>query len=288
MAEDSYIPVDTGLPADDGVDESSEADSNVKSVSITALMGEKAADGSAEKTATPEKGKPDASGATQKPKQNERTFTQAELNQILADRLEQERKKPAYQYGAAAISARAKRDGVTEQEAFTRIRAEENARIAKEYADNPEKAYADMLNGTFNPYAPQQQEQPKTPQQPQYRYAAEEVAETLETMEKGGKLPQGFTSESVTNEFAMDAMKNGVEAALYRWITANPNRNVTRESVADEMARRRNLPTPMQSGGGNVTNRSVSPKAMSKEEFAKLDKEIEKGHRSGFAVRIED
>ena len=292
MANDTLAPVETGLPAQDfeqGVEnQEPESNPNATTVSVSALFGAKPADGSTEKNATPEKGKQDAPGAAQKPKVGERTFTQSEFNRILSERLNEERQKPAYQYGQAAISARAKRDGVSESEAAARLRTEENARTAKEYAENPEKAYNDMLNGTFNPYAQQEQPKPAPSPQAQYRYTPENVASSLESLSAGGTLPPGFSQESVTESFVIDAMQNGTEAALYRWMMANQNTVPARDTVAAELDRRKQLPRPMQSGGGNLANRPLSINSMSKEDFAKLDAEIAKGNRSGMSVRIQE
>ena len=292
MATESIAPEESGLPAQEvaleAENQQPESDFNGKTVSVAALLGAKTTEGSTENKAISEKGKPDASGATQKPKDGERTFTQAELNRILSERLNEERQKPAYQYGQTAISARAKREGITESEAYSRIRNEENARIAKEYAENPEKAYNDMLNGTFNPYAQQPPAQPTQQNTNQYRYTPESVAESLQTMDASGTLPPGFTAAEVTDAFVIDAMQNGPEAALYRWLTSNPNRLATKDGVLTELERRKNLPKPMQSGGGNVSNRPVAIKGLTKEEFKKLDEEVAKGNRSGLSVRIED
>lgn len=294
MEELTGTPVESGNQTPGTVTEStvqSSEEQETVNVSLTELLGAKEGKESADKTGEPAKGKPVAGGTPQpngNPKPAERTFTQSELNKIISDRLEQERRKGAYVLGTAAITARAKRDGVSEDEAFTRIQKEETERRAETYAKDPKQLYIDMQNGTFNPYG-QQPPAPQTPagQPPAGRYTTEQVATTLEQLETAGDLPEGFTGESVTKEFVLDAMQNGTEMALYHWLK-NSKPGAARNAVADELERRRSLPRPMQTSGGNVASRPASIREMSKEDFAKLDAQVAKGGRAGMPVRIEE
>ena len=287
MATETMAPsADDALLEEGMLAQPEDAAIEAATVSLSEMFKVDPADGSTEKKAAPAKAKPDAPDAAQT--RAEKTFTQTELNRILGERLEAERGKitnsKEYQFGRSAISARAKRDGVSEDEAYSRIQREEDDRIAELYVKDPRQFYKDMRNGAFNPNAQPEQVKP----QAQYRYTPENVAESLQTFEAGGTLPQGFSPESVTNEFVIDAMQNGTEAALFRWMTANPARMATRETVADEQARRRQLPKPMQTSGSSVASKSTKISDLSAEDFARLDEQIAQGTRRGMPVRIEE
>lgn len=243
-------------------------------VSATELLNEESAAGQQQSANSPQPTHPTAPGSapTREP------MTQKSFARRLAQTRERDRasfeQEPAYQLGSMLLQQRMNKDGITAEEAFQRIQSERVTQLASEYAKNPQAAYEAMLRGEMQPF----HHQPILPTKAETdaRYLADQLIEAKEN----GALPDGFAPEHINAEFAANAQRYGVEAALQLWNA----KHASVDSVVSEMQRRKAAPQPMRPVNTDVQVPVIDFSSMSSEEFRKYDEAFARAARDGRRV----
>lgn len=205
-------------------------------------------------------------------------LTQEEVNQIIGQRLGDERRKyeatPEYLLGQQLIRERAARENISAAEAYNRIRNDHVQSKAEQYAQNPKDFYADYLT---------QQLQPQTPPTPQITNVPNSASSLTQQLIAAGAMDMGFQPQHITPQFAADAQQYGVPTALLLW---QRGQAPTQDAVVATLEQRKRAPQPMRpmSNGGTVPTRDYA--SMSSEEFRKLEAKLQQATLDGRRVRL--
>lgn len=203
----------------------------------------------------------------------ERTFTQADVNRAVQERLRAERKKAAYALGTEMLNERMERDGLSEKDALKAIRDERLQRKVAEYKENPEKGFEELLRSKESVDTPNTQDR------------AETIAAELMQEQESGKIPSDFDlggylqDRERAKEFLRYREALGVEEAV----------KIARLQMAtDSEAKKginRSLPKPIGTQNSYKPT-SVDFTAMSSEEFRKARAQIQAAHAKGKRVKL--
>lgn len=182
-----------------------------------------------------------------------------------------------YTLGAMLLDERAKRDGITREEAFQRIQQERLDATADAYAKDPKQFYRDLLQG--NVTTPQRQPafQPAQAEAPQAQ--AKRVGEELANMYKAGQLPEGFDiRQNLDQDTYNNIVEYGAPAAMRIWAAEH--------GPTVELARRQSGPAPMRPTSSNKQSGPVDYSTISTEDYRKKKDQIRQAMLNGKRVRL--
>lgn len=250
-------------PSDDGG--SSEAEINAQ---IDAMMG------NAEQ-GDPAQENPDTASGNAYADQS--ITNQKDFNRALNARLGEERSRvtrryeqsPEYMLGKQMLEERMRRDNLSADAAYKRIRDEQIQSQAQAYKENPENFYEDWLRSQSQPA--RQNTASQTPS------TAEDLTSQLMDARSRGLMPNDFQPSDITSDFIANVQKYGMDSALAIWDTTRPSH--TRADIVNELERRQQMPQPMRSNGDFVSPRPPDFKNMSREEFSKWESALAKRYR---------
>ena len=220
----------------------------------------------------------DAANAANPPADGAQFKSQKDIDAAFGKRLAKEREKyeqsPEWQLGALYLDERAKRDGISRNEAYQRIQQERLDAKADAYARDPKQFYKDLLSGNATPQRQPSFQQAETPEAQAQRVGAE-----LANMYKAGQLPQGFDiQQSLDQDTYNNIVEYGAPAAMRIWAAEH--------GPAQELARRQSGPAPMRPTSSNKQSAPTDFSTISQEEWFKKRAEIRKAALDGKRVRL--
>jgi len=242
-------------------------------VGIEDLMSE-SDDGTVEQAQTAPA--PDDAGTAGSAPAQQTAQTQTDFDKVLGKRLYDERSKqetrwrstPQYLLGEELLQERMKRENLSEADAYEKIRAERREAKAQQYARNPQEFYADYLAE-------------KEPTKTQPSNSAEELTRMLI---EAGAPDMGFTAGDITPQFAEDAQKYGVSAALAMW--QRTRSADTQAQARQQMDVQRSLPRSHSIQGQAAGAPALDYSTMSDEDFDKVTAKLNRATRDGRRVRL--
>lgn len=202
---------------------------------------------------------------------------QKDFNKALNARLGEERTRvtrryeqsPEYMLGKQMLEERMRRDGLSADAAYKRIRDEQIQSQAQAYKENPENFYEDWLRSQSQTTRQTTGTQPPP--------TAEDLTSQLMDARNRGVMPNDFQPNDITSDFIENVQKYGMDSALAIWDTTRPQH--TRAAIVNELERRQQMPQPIRSNGDFVSPRPPDFKNMSSEEFKKWDAALQKRYR---------
>ena len=220
----------------------------------------------------------DAANTANPPADGAQFKSQKDIDAAFGKRLAKEREKyeqsPEWQLGALYLDERAKRDGISRNEAYQRIQQERLDAKADAYARDPKQFYKDLLSGNATPQRQPSFQQAETPEAQAQRVGAE-----LANMYKAGQLPQGFDiQQSLDQDTYNNIVEYGAPAAMRIWAAEH--------GPAQELARRQSGPAPMRPTSSNKQSAPTDFSTISQEEWFKKRAEIRKAALDGKRVRL--
>ena len=223
----------------------------------------------------------DAANAANPPADGAQFKSQKDIDAAFGKRLAKEREKyeqsPEWQLGALYLDERAKRDGISRNEAYQRIQQERLDAKADAYARDPKQFYKDLLSGNATPQQRQPSFQPAQAETPEAQ--AQRVGAELANMYKAGQLPQGFDiQQSLDQDTYNNIVEYGAPAAMRIWAAEH--------GPAAELARRQSGPAPMRPTSSNKQSAPTDFSTISQEEWFKKRAEIRKAALDGKRVRL--
>lgn len=224
----------------------------------------------------------DAANAANPPADGAQFKSQKDIDAAFGKRLAKEREKyeqsPEWQLGALYLDERAKRDGISRNEAYQRIQQERLDAKADAYARDPKQFYKDLLSGNATP----QQRQPSfqaAPQSETPEAQAQRVGAELANMYKAGQLPQGFDiQQSLDQDTYNNIVEYGAPAAMRIWAAEH--------GPAQELARRQSGPAPMRPTSSNKQSAPTDYSAISSADYYKKRDEIRQAVLNNKKVRL--
>lgn len=221
----------------------------------------------------------DAANAANPPADGAQFKSQKDIDAAFGKRLAKEREKyeqsPEWQLGALYLDERAKRDGISRNEAYQRIQQERLDAKADAYARDPKQFYKDLLSGNATP----QQRQPSFQQAETLEAQAQRVGAELANMYKAGQLPQGFDiQQSLDQDTYNNIVEYGAPAAMRIWAAEH--------GPAQELARRQSGPAPMRPTSSNKQSAPTDYNNVSSADYFKKREEIRKAILDGKKVRL--
>lgn len=183
-----------------------------------------------------------------------------------------------YALGAMLLDERAKRDGITREEAYKRIQQERLDATADAYAKDPKQFYRDLLQGNVTPTNQRQPAfQPAQAETPQAQ--AKRVGEELANMYNAGQLPEGFDiRQNLDQDTYNNIVEYGAPAAMRIWAAEH--------GPAVELARRQSGPAPMRPTSSNKQSGPVDYSTISSEDYKKKKDQIRQAMLNGKRVRL--
>lgn len=218
--------------------------------------------GNAEPSPEPAEGAHD--GSADAPITNQKDFNAALRNRLGEERDRVTRRfeeSPEYRLGKQLLNDRMSRENMTAEQAYQALMDERVQNQAKFYKENQEAFYQDWIKSQT------ESRQPKNSPEG----TASDLAHQLLDARERGIMPANFRPENIDATFVKNAQAYGVEGALAIWQGAAGSALDQRSAMAEELARRQQMPQPMRSTGDNVEPRPVDFRNMSKEEFERWD-----------------
>lgn len=224
----------------------------------------------------------DSANAANPPADGAQFKSQKDIDAAFGKRLAKEREKyeqsPEWQLGALYLDERAKRDGISRNEAYQRIQQERLDAKADAYARDPKQFYKDLLSGNATPQQRQPSFQP-APQSETPESQAQRVGAELANMYKAGQLPQGFDiQQSLDQDTYNNIVEYGAPAAMRIWAAEH--------GPAQELARRQSGPAPMRPTSSNKQSAPTDYNNVSSADYFKKREEIRKAILDGKKVRL--
>lgn len=223
----------------------------------------------------------DAANAANPPADGAQFKSQKDIDAAFGKRLAKEREKyeqsPEWQLGALYLDERAKRDGISRNEAYQRIQQERLDAKADAYARDPKQFYKDLLSGNATPQQRQPSFQPAQAETPEAQ--AQRVGAELANMYKAGQLPQGFDiQQSLDQDTYNNIVEYGAPAAMRIWAAEH--------GPAQELARRQSGPAPMRPTSSNKQSAPTDYSAISSADYYKKRAEIRQAVLNNKKVRL--
>lgn len=208
---------------------------------------------------------------------------QKDIDAAFGKRIAQVRKQyessGEYALGAMLLDERAKRDGVTREEAYKRIQQERLDATADAYAKDPKQFYRDLLQGNVSTQQRQPAFQPQASSYEDPQAQAKRVGEELANMYRAGGLPEGFDiRSSLDQDTYNNIVEFGAPAAMRIWAAEH--------GPAQELARRQSGPAPMRPTSSNKQSGPVDYSNMTSEDYQKKKAEIRQALLNGKRVRL--
>lgn len=221
----------------------------------------------------------EAANAANPPADGAQFKSQKDIDAAFGKRLAKEREKyeqsPEWQLGALYLDERAKRDGISRNEAYQRIQQERLDAKADAYARDPKQFYKDLLSGNATP----QPRQPSFQQAETPEAQAQRVGAELANMYKAGQLPQGFDiQQSLDQDTYNNIVEYGAPAAMRIWAAEH--------GPAQELARRQSGPAPMRPTSSNKQSAPPDYSSISSADYYKKKAEIRQAMLNGKKVRL--
>ena len=200
--------------------------------------------------------------------------SQKDIDAAIGRRLYDERRKfeqsEEYRLGAMLLDERARREGISKAEAFSRIQQERENELAAAYAKDPTQFYKDYLSQKRTPASEPAQETPVA--------QAQRIGAEIGELQRQGSLPAGVDPRtSIDQDLYNNMVQYGVGAALKIWEASH--------ATAAELQRRQNGPAPMRptSGRGQQSG-PVDFTKMSDEQFRRIQAQVEQASLDGRTV----